>query len=70
LDALGSERIILVGNSAGSTLASAFTLMHPDLVQALIQVDAAIYQTMPDSSLLDWLLNTPQVNRIGLLITR
>jgi pimeloyl-ACP methyl ester carboxylesterase len=36
----------------------------------LIEVDAAIYQTMPDSKLLDWLLSTPQMDQIGPLISR
>lgn len=70
LDAEGIDRAILVGNSSGGTLATAFTLAHPERVLALIQVDAAIYQTMPTSPLLGWLLGTPQVNHIGPLITR
>jgi pimeloyl-ACP methyl ester carboxylesterase len=70
LDEFEIDEAILVGNSAGGTLATAFTLEHPDRVLALIQVDAAIYQTMPDSKLLDWLLNTPQMDQIGPLISR
>lgn len=70
MDAMGVERAILVGNSAGGTLGTAFTLEHPERVQALIQVSAAIYQTRPDSPLLGWLLNTPQVNHIGPLVAR
>ena len=70
MDALEIEEAILVGNSAGGTVATAFTLAHPDRVQALILVDAAIYQTMPDSPLLSWLLSTPQMDHIGPLITR
>jgi pimeloyl-ACP methyl ester carboxylesterase len=70
MDALEIEEAILVGNSAGGTLATAFTLEHPEYVKALIEVDAAIYQTMPDSRLLDWLLNTPQMDQIGPLISR
>jgi len=34
MEALGVERTILVGNSAGGTLGTAFTLDHPDRVQA------------------------------------
>ena len=70
MDVLGIEEAILVGNSAGGTLATAFTLQHPERVKALIEVDAAIYQTMPDSKLLDWLLVTPQMDQIGPLISR
>ena len=70
MDAMGIDQAILVGNSAGGTLATAFTLAHPERVQALIQVNAAIYQTRPDSPLLGWLLKTPQMDHIGPLITR
>ena len=70
MDALEIEDAVLVGNSAGGTLATAFTLEYPERVTALIEVDAAIYQTMPDSQLLDWLLNTPQMDQIGPLISR
>lgn len=70
MDRLSIEKAILVGNSAGGTVATAFTLAHPERVLALIEVDAAIYQTMPDSVLLKWLLKTPQVDHIGPLIVR
>lgn len=70
MDEFEIEEAILVGNSAGGTLATAFTLEHPERVRGLIEVDAAIYQTMPDSKLLDWLLSTPQMDQIGPLISR
>ena len=70
MDELEIEQAILVGNSAGGTLGTAFTLAYPERVQALIQVDAAIYQTMPDSPVLSWLLKTPQMDHIGPLIAR
>jgi pimeloyl-ACP methyl ester carboxylesterase len=70
IDQLGIDRAVLVGNSAGGTIATAFALAYPERVAALIQVDAAIYQTMPDSPLLNWLLSTPQVDHIGPLIAR
>ncbi len=70
MDAFLIDRAILVGNSAGGTLATEFSLVHPDRVRALIEVDAAIYQTMPDSKLLDWLLDTPQMDQIGPLVSR
>ncbi len=70
MDAKNIEQAVLVGNSAGGTLATAFTLAHPERVLALVEVDAAIYQTRPDSAILDWLLNTPQVDHIGPLIAR
>lgn len=70
MDAKNIEQAVLVGNSAGGTLATAFTLAHPERVQALIEVDAAVYQTRPDSAILNWLLSTPQVDHIGPLIAR
>ena len=70
MDELSIEQAILVGNSAGGTLATAFTLAYPQRVQALIEVDAAVYQTMPSSPFLNWLLDTPQVDHIGPLIAR
>ncbi len=70
MDALGIQKAILVGNSAGGTLATAFTLAHPERVGALIEVDAAVYQTIPDSPPLYWLLNTPQMDHLGPLIAR
>jgi pimeloyl-ACP methyl ester carboxylesterase len=70
MDALAIDQAILVGNSAGGTLATAFTLAHPDRVLGLVQVNAAIYQTMPESPILSWLLGTPQVDHVGPLIAR
>jgi len=70
MDAMAIQEAILVGNSAGGTLATAFTLTHPERVQALIEVDAVVYQTIPDSPLLYWLINTPQLDHIGPLIAR
>jgi pimeloyl-ACP methyl ester carboxylesterase len=64
------DKAILIGNSAGGTLATAFTLEYPEHVSALIEVDAAIYQTRPSSRLLDWLLSTPQMDHLGPLIAR
>jgi len=70
MDAMGIQEAILVGNSAGGTLATAFALAHPERVHALIEVDAAVYQTIPDSPLFYWLINTPQMDHIGPLIAR
>jgi pimeloyl-ACP methyl ester carboxylesterase len=70
MDAFSVNQAILVGNSAGGTLATRFTLAHPERVLALVEVDAAIYQTIPNSPLLYWLFQTPQMDRIGPLISR
>lgn len=70
MDALGIEKGILVGNSAGGTVAAAAALKYPQRVSGLVLVDAAIYTENPSSSLLAWLLKTPQANRLGPLFTR
>lgn len=70
MDAKQINEAILVGNSAGGTLATAFALEHPERVAALVEVDAAIYQTSPDSKLFQWFINTPQMDRIGPLLVR
>jgi len=70
MDALQVEQAILVGNSAGGTVAFAAALEYPERVQALVGVDAAIYSGGPSSGLLRFLLRTPQVNHLGPLISR
>jgi len=70
MDALQFEQAILVGNSAGGTVAFAAALEHPQRVQALVGVDAAIYTGGTNSGLLRFFLRTPQVNHLGPLISR
>lgn len=70
MDALGIEKAILVGNSAGGTVAAAAALKYPQRVTGLVLVDAAIYTDNSSSPLLGWLLKTPQANRLGPLFTR
>ena len=71
LDLLSVDRAVLVGHSAGGTIAALTALQHPDRVRALVLVDPAIYhggQGIPW-----WLrlvLRTPQVRRLGPLIVR
>jgi pimeloyl-ACP methyl ester carboxylesterase len=67
MDSQGIENAILVGNSVGGTIATAFSLKYPDRVQALVEVDAAIYPS-GEGKIPGWagfLLNTPQAERIG-----
>ena len=70
LDALGVQRAILVGNSAGGTVAMLTALAHPERVQGLILVDAAIYVSGGTPGFLRPLLNTPQMRRVGPLLVR
>ncbi len=70
LDHFGVERAILVGNSAGGTVAMNFTLQHPDRVMALILVDPAVYGGGGAPAWIRPLLRTPQMRHLGPLIAR
>lgn len=71
LDALGVDRAILVGNSAGGTVALATYLRYPQRVQALVLVDPAVYIGGGSrGTVLGWLLRTPQARRLGPLLVR
>lgn len=69
MDSLNVERAILVGNSAGGTVALQAALRNPERVQALVLVDAAVYVGgVP--GLLRPFLHTPQMRRLGPLLAR
>jgi pimeloyl-ACP methyl ester carboxylesterase len=70
LDHFNVQKAILVGNSAGGTVAMQFTLQHPERVQALILVDPAVYEDGGGSSWLRLFYKTPQMNHLGPLIVR
>ncbi|MCS6844121.1 MAG: alpha/beta hydrolase [Caldilineales bacterium] len=70
MDALGIERAVLVGNSAGGTVATYTALRYPERVQALVLVDAAIYAGGGSPGFLRPLFNTPQMRHLGPLIAR
>lgn len=70
MDHFGVEKAILVGNSAGGTVAMQTALAHPDRVFALILVDPAVYSGGGTPSWLRPLLATPQMRRLGPLIAR
>jgi pimeloyl-ACP methyl ester carboxylesterase len=70
LDALGVERAILVGNSAGGAISMLTALTYPERVQALVLVDPAIYDHGGWMDLLRLFANTPQMQRIGPLVAR
>lgn len=67
LDTLGLDKAILVGNSYGAVLATQAAITHPERVESLIYIDAAVYvqESMPA-----WLLNSPQLQRLGPLVGR
>ncbi|NUM47478.1 MAG: alpha/beta hydrolase [Anaerolineales bacterium] len=70
MDALGVEKAILVGNSAGGTLSLALALAHPERVSALVLVDAAVYAGGGAPAWVRPLFSTPQMQRVGPLFVR
>jgi pimeloyl-ACP methyl ester carboxylesterase len=70
LDELGVDKAVLVGHSAGGTIAVLTALRYPERVEALVLVDAAIYTQGGTPSWLRPLLLTPQVRRLGPLLVR
>jgi pimeloyl-ACP methyl ester carboxylesterase len=68
--AAGPIKAVLIGNSAGGTVAVQTALRYPDRVRALILVDAAIYSGGGRPGLLDLVLNTPQADLLGPLFAR
>ena len=70
LDALGVERAVLVGHSAGGTIAVQVALEHPERVAGLILVAPAVYAGGGAPAWVRPLLRTPQLERLGPLITR
>lgn len=70
LDRLDIEKAIWVGNSAGGTVAVNAALVHPERVEALVLVDAAIYTGGGAPPWIRPLLSTPQLDRLGPLLVR
>jgi pimeloyl-ACP methyl ester carboxylesterase len=70
MDALGVDRAILVGNSAGGALSARIAVEHPGRVEALVLVDAAVYPRGGSPSWMRPLLATPQLRRIGPVLLR
>jgi pimeloyl-ACP methyl ester carboxylesterase len=70
LDELGIEQAVLVGHSAGGSIAMLTALEYPERVAGLILLDPAVYTGSGGPSWLRPLLATPQLQRIGPLIAR
>jgi len=70
IQALGFERAILVGNSAGGTVAMHTYLRYPQRVAGIVFVDAAIYTAGGAPGWIKPLLRTPQMRRLGPLVSR
>ena len=70
IEALGFDKAILVGNSAGGTIAMHTALRHPERVQGIVFVDPAIYTGGGVPAWLKPILRTPGLSRLGPLLTR
>jgi pimeloyl-ACP methyl ester carboxylesterase len=70
MDKLGVPQAILVGNSAGGTVAMLAALRAPERVQALILVSPAVYGGGGAPSWVRMLSGLPQVRRLGPWLVR
>lgn len=70
MDELGIQEGVLVGNSAGGTIALSTALQHPERVSALVLVDPAVYSGGGAPALVKPVLSTPQMDRLGPLLAR
>lgn len=70
LDHFAIEQAILIGNSAGGTVAMQVALTHPQRVSALILVDPAVYAGGGAPAWIRPLLRTPQMRHLGPLFAR
>lgn len=70
MDALGIERAVLVGNSAGGTISVFTYLTYPQRIEALVLLDPAIYSGGGAPAFVRPLLGLPQMRHIGPLISR
>ena len=70
LDHFNVQQAILVGNSAGGTVAMQVALEYPARVSAMILVDPAVFTGGGAPSWIRPLLGTPQLRHLGPLIAR
>lgn len=69
MDHLEIKKAILIGNSAGALIASETAITHPDRVSGLVLVDPAL-DGAQFPSIIKWIINTPQMDGIGPLLSR
>jgi len=71
MDALGVEQAVLVGHSAGGSVAVATALRYPERVRALVLESPAVLEARePVLSWVDPLLRSPQSRRLGPWLAR
>ena len=64
----GGRDVILVGHSAGGTLAAQYAVDNKDAVKGLILISPAILSTGGSPSWLNWIYSIPQLNHLGPLL--
>jgi len=65
-----TEKVILIGNSAGGTVAIQTALDYPDKISALILVSPAVFAGGGAPGWIKPLLNLPHFNRLGPILVR
>ncbi len=70
MDALNMQRAVLVGHSAGGTIALQVAQRHPERVEALVLVSPAVGERAAIPPAARWLLATPQARRLAPLFLR
>ena len=60
--------VILVGHSAGGTLAAQYVVDNKDAIQGLILISPAILTTGGSASWLNWIFSIPQLDHLGPLL--
>lgn len=69
MDSFNIKKSILVGNSTGAAVAIQAALIHPERIEKLILLNPAVY-TGENKKIPQWLMNTPQMRRLGQLMFR
>jgi len=64
------EKVILIGNSAGGTVALQTALDNPNLIDGLILISPAVYGDAGAPKWIKPLLNLPQMDRLGPVLVR
>ena len=62
------REVILVGHSAGGTLAAQYVVDNKDAIQGLILISPAILSTGGTPSWLNWVFSIPQLDHLGPLL--
>jgi pimeloyl-ACP methyl ester carboxylesterase len=64
----GGRDVILVGHSAGGTLAAQYVVDNKDAIQGLILISPAILSTGGSPNWLNWVFSIPQLDHLGPLL--